>query len=254
MPVVFGTQGRDEISPFRISAGVSGSPSNTAPNFIQGGGGDDTIAGGDAEDVIFGGDGDDTLSGSSTSVSFSSNYLFGGNGNDLLFGSTGDDFLDGGRGNDVLLGGDLEYDHGRDFLNGGAGDDVLDGRKGSDILLGGQGNDVFQFSIGITGPAPAPTTGRGAGSRDVILDFRQGEDVIDLVSYQTFYNGSGHPIFLGTQPFEEGRDLQVRYDIIGGHTIVQFRSAVNDTWFIPIDGEIDLLGVTHLTARDFHLS
>ncbi|HWL80983.1 MAG TPA: M10 family metallopeptidase C-terminal domain-containing protein [Roseomonas sp.] len=254
MPMVFGTSGNDGISPAMTSPGVSGIPSDQQLNVIYGGNGNDTIYGGDAEDWIFGGNGDDTLSGSSRSVSLSPNHLFGGNGNDLLFGSTGDDVLVGGRGNDTLLGGDLEYEHGKDLLFGGAGDDVLDGRKGSDTLLGGRGHDIFQFSIGITGPAPAPTTSPGAGNRDVILDFHQGEDVIDLSSYQNFYNSSGHPLFLGTDPFGSSNDLQVRYDIVGDHTIVQFRSAVDEVWFLPLDGEIDLLGVVHLAASDFHLA
>ena len=80
----------------------------TAPSFMDGGTGSDTM---------FGGSGDDTMNG--------------GTGNDRLFGRGGDDRLSG---ND-----------GADRLEGGSGDDRLDGGDDfdRDTLIGGTGSDVF---------------------------------------------------------------------------------------------------------------
>ncbi|MFN3452896.1 MAG: M10 family metallopeptidase C-terminal domain-containing protein, partial [Sphingorhabdus sp.] len=86
--------------------------------------------------------------------------LFGKNGNDILSGMAGDDALDGGKGSDKLFGG-----AGDDTLNGGKGMDYLDGGEGADILSGGKGSDTFKF-----------------GDDDMVLDFKSGEDLIDLSS------------------------------------------------------------------------
>ena len=56
---------------------------------------------------------------------------------------------------------------GRDFLKGQDGDDILNGGGGKDKLKGGEGSDVFVFS------------GTGLG-RDIIIDFEDGIDLIDL--------------------------------------------------------------------------
>jgi hypothetical protein len=82
-------------------------------------------------------------------------YLYGGGGRDLLRGGGGDDFLSGGEGNDRLYGGE--------------GDDVLVGGAGSDRLHGGSGSDTFAYLDASDSPRS-----------DWILDFTQGEDLIDL--------------------------------------------------------------------------
>ena len=97
-------------------------------------------------DVMSGGSLDDTLSG--------------GKGSDTLSGMAGDDVLSGGKGSDKLFGG-----AGQDTLNGGKGMDYLDGGEGADILSGGKGSDTFKF-----------------GDDDMVLDFKSGEDLIDLSS------------------------------------------------------------------------
>jgi hypothetical protein len=97
-------------------------------------------------DVMNGGSLDDTLSG--------------GKGNDTLSGMAGDDVLNGGKGSDKLFGG-----AGHDTLNGGKGMDYLDGGEGADVLSGGKGSDTFKF-----------------GDDDLVLDFKSGEDLIDLSS------------------------------------------------------------------------
>lgn len=78
-------------------------------NFIQGGGGNDSITGQTGAD-----------------------QLFGEAGNDVLKGQAGPDYLDGGDGNDSL--------------DGGAGNDELIGGAGIDTLKGGAGADRFRFS------------------------------------------------------------------------------------------------------------
>ncbi|MBF9234190.1 M10 family metallopeptidase C-terminal domain-containing protein [Microvirga sp. BT350] len=85
----------------------------------------------------------------------------------VITGSKGNDVLRGGDGDDLVLGG-----QGNDKLFGDAGDDTLDGGAGTDILVGGAGADVFRFS-GKSDSSPGK-------NRDVILDFMQGADKIDL--------------------------------------------------------------------------
>ncbi|OYU01216.1 MAG: hypothetical protein CFE36_12075 [Sphingomonadaceae bacterium PASS1] len=97
-------------------------------------------------DVMNGGSLDDALSG--------------GRGSDILSGMAGDDVLNGGKGSDKLFGG-----AGQDTLFGGKGMDYLDGGEGADVLSGGKGSDTFKF-----------------GDDDMVLDFKSGEDLIDLSS------------------------------------------------------------------------
>ncbi|MDX5446130.1 MAG: Ig-like domain-containing protein, partial [Zoogloeaceae bacterium] len=126
---------------------VPGSVSVTIQNdpVLSGTGGDDALAGG----------GDD-------------NEISGGAGNDALFGGDGDDILDGGDGDDLLFGGG-----GDDTLQGGVGNDLLVGGQGDDILTGGDGDDTFQWLSGDVGSAGAPAT-------DVVTDFGNGQNVLDL--------------------------------------------------------------------------
>ncbi|MEO0356152.1 MAG: M10 family metallopeptidase C-terminal domain-containing protein, partial [Cyanobacteria bacterium P01_A01_bin.3] len=93
--------------------------------------------------------------------------LGGGNGNDRLLGENGNDFMKGGQGNDRLLGG-----RGNDRLLGNGGDDLLDGQSGRNTLVGGAGRDRFKVSRS-NGP-------------DLIQDFQNGQDRIDLAGGLTF--------------------------------------------------------------------
>ncbi len=121
--------------------------------------GDDTLEGGAGADSILGGLGDDSLEGGADD-----DLLRGGQGRDALLGDEGDDRLLGGGGDDILLGG-----AGRDRMNGGGGDDTIDGGAGADVYRGGQGADLFVFTAD--------------GARDVLRDFRPGEDVIHLSAF-----------------------------------------------------------------------
>ena len=78
-----------------------------------------------------------------------------GGGNDMLIGAAGDDSIAGGGGSDRLL--------------GRAGDDTLDGSSGGDSYWGGEGAARF-----VVGPD---------NSENILWDFRDGEDVIDLTAF-----------------------------------------------------------------------
>lgn len=128
-------------------------------DFLKGEAGADTLDGGRGNDKLLGGGGNDTLAG------FTGNdRLQGDAGNDSLDGGQGRDRLLGGSGNDILVGGT-----GNDFLTGDAGNDRLEGGEGRDILIGGGGRDTFVIASG--GRLPI---------RDVILDFRKGQDKIEV--------------------------------------------------------------------------
>ncbi len=115
----------------------------------------------------------------------------GGSGNDTLTGNAVANILNGGAGNDIL--------------SGGAGADTLVGGTGRDQLEGGLGGDLFLFaslSDSVTG-----------ANRDLILDFEQGLDKIDLTA-------AGGAQFIGTNAFS-GVAGQVRYAAFDGGTIIE---------------------------------
>ena len=109
---------------------------------------DGTAQGGDA-------DGDVIANVESIRGSGHGDVLTGDDNTNSLRGYDGDDEL-GGNGGD-------------DWLYGNAGDDRLDGGGGIDRMYGNEGSDIFIFS-----------TGHGD---DSILDFTDGEDRIDLSTF-----------------------------------------------------------------------
>ena len=213
--------------------------------------GDDTIIGGDGDDTMFG---DADFYAGHLREAAGSNLLFGGSGNDSIiagygadtvFGGGGGDFIQGhgspvpsgsggifardGDFGDSLFGGD-----GNDTINGAGGNDVVDGGAGDDSLIGGVDNDTLEggvgadrFVFGITTLGRPFDTGHGPGNRDVVLDFRTGEDLLDLRGY-----GS--------------RDIRWEYEAESDATIVVIPSSSPS---VP-DAEIELRGVRHLSADD----
>ncbi|BDG71949.1 calcium-binding protein [Roseomonas fluvialis] len=160
-------------------------------NLIASFGGSDTVRSGSGDDLVFAGKGTDVvLAGSGDDI------VFGDDGDDLLNGESGDDVLDGGKGDDLLNGGDgkdrLLGGDGKDTLAGGAGDDWLAGGKSDDVLAGGAGKDTLAGGTGddtLTGGAAEDTFFFESGfGRDVVLDFRPGDDVIAIKSN---INGTG---------------------------------------------------------------
>lgn len=144
---------------------------------FSGGVGDDVLRGRGARDELTGGDGNDDLRGGGAN-----DRLTGGSGRDLLFGQSGDDDLIGDGQIDELRGGT-----GEDTLDGGAGRDILFGGRDDDMLFGGAGDDRLEGGGGddqLVGQANADTFvfGRNTGD-DRILDFTDGEDLIDLTAF-----------------------------------------------------------------------
>ena len=155
---------------------------------LDGGEGNDRLDGGNADDNLIGGRGHDTLV-----TGRGRDTLSGGAGNDRLDGGRGNDFLDGGGGTDVLLGGAgidrLFGGSANDRLSGGAGNDRLHGGTGADRLTGGLGGDVFVFGADSAIDCPDdndddmpdnPRQHCQEDAPDVIVDFTDDVDRIDL--------------------------------------------------------------------------
>lgn len=136
----------------------------------------DTIIGNRHDNLLYGDHGADDV--------------FGEAGSDLIFGGSGTDYLAGGANSDRLFGGsDADYlagDADDDRLFGGIGDDRLNGGADVDTLQGGEGSDVFIFSR-------AAHSARFA--HDVIVDFEQGIDTIDLIAIDANVNVAGNQAF-----------------------------------------------------------
>jgi Ca2+-binding RTX toxin-like protein len=161
------------------------------------------------------------------------NKLTGNSGANRLYGLDGNDTLSGMAGNDRL--------------EGGNGDDVLQGGSGTDTLLGGAGKDKFDWNS-------TAEIGIGA-SGDVILDFTQGSDKIDLsgIDAKSSTSTGDAFTFIGAAAFS-GAAGQLRFQEYesssGDYTIVQ-----GDTNGDQVaDFEIRLNGeLPDLRASDFVL-
>jgi Ca2+-binding RTX toxin-like protein len=88
---------------------------------------------------------------------------------DDIYGNELDNNLSGGNGNDVLAGG-----AGNDILSGGNGYDRIAGGLGADMLTGGADADTFYFF------SLDESLVAGGKPQDVITDFQQGWDKIDM--------------------------------------------------------------------------
>ena len=212
---LFGGAGDDVL----ISAeGTSLLDGGAGDDFLRGANGDDTLRGGDGNDALYGDEGND--------------ILIGGRGADRLEGQAGDDtyhvnsradivddYVDSGfdtvaSGNLnlagsryanietlVLLGGaDLSLtgggevvrltgNAGQNHIHGAAAGETVSGGAGADTLTGGGGADVFAFA---TSAETASADGR---THDLITDFAQGSDLINLQAM-----GSLHYIANGSDP------------------------------------------------------
>ena len=190
--------------------------------------------------------------------------IAGGEGNDSI---RGDGFAPGtsggGGGIDTLLGG-------ADTIDGGAGDDAVAGGPGADLLTGGPAADRFVYGshipidpFYITPDIFVLDTGVGEGARDVIGDFEQGVDVIDLsplltLGYRSLDINEAYE-FIGGAPFGGQRaEVRVVVDEEGGRTVVQ----IDGTEFsagevLGVDGvadaEIEITGALALVGSDFVL-
>ncbi len=251
-----GGSGDDRMIGNAANNSLSGNAGN---DFLLGGAGADDLNGGADRDTLRGGTGDDDLSagsgndqlsgdaGADTLVGDSgTNVLNGGSGADTLIGGTGRDTLNGGGGNDLLQGAAAN-----DVLNGGRGADTLDGGSGADVLLGGMGadqltggadNDRFVFNF-------LSDSWAGAGSRDTILDFVSGADVIDVSGIDADLVDAGDQAFTVITTGFTNTAGELRFADSGADTIVQIDRNGDGL----ADMEIAVLGLTSLTADDFIL-
>ena len=89
---------------------------------------------------------------------------------------------------------------------GDAGDDLLTGGAGADRLIGGTGADQFIFEA-------VSDSGRGAESRDTIVDFNGAEgDVIDLSGMDADAGAAGDQAFSVVGAFS-GAAGELRVDV-----------------------------------------
>ena len=149
-----------------------------APDYLDGGAGNDTIEGLGGYDELTGGLGNDSLSsvgGTGGTPFLPQSRLYGDQGNDTLVSGDATDSLEGGTGDDLLIGGGgddiLNGDFGADTLDGGTGDDTLTAGDGAfdDVMTGGEGEDRFEFQLGSYG------SDEHAFGNDTITDFGDGD-------------------------------------------------------------------------------
>jgi len=242
---------------------------NGGTDSLYGGADGDTLDGGSGADYLEGNDGNDvylvdnvgdtvveaanegideiftSLSSYTLGANFEDLYFNAGSGNFTGTGNAADNDIHGGSGADTLTGldGNDELDGGtnNDTLSGGDGDDRLYGNSGTDDLTGGNGDDTFAIS--------GFQTGLGA-SADRILDFVQGEDIIDVSGMDANLLSGGNQAFsfIGTGAFS-GASAELRYFFDGTDTWIQ--GDINGDG--AADFEIFVSNAVTLTATDFVL-
>jgi Ca2+-binding RTX toxin-like protein len=198
------------------------------------------------------------------------NTLYAGAGNNVLNGSTGVDTASylyagsavtaslavttaqatGGSGSDTLLG--MENLTGSNYndtltgsaaanqLNGGAGNDILIGGMGKDVLTGGAGNDIFDFNA-------VAETGLTSSTWDIISDFVQGADKIDLSTLDaitaTATNEAFTSIIGSTAAFSAAGQLKLSGGVLYGNTDADSAA----------EFAIQIVGLNSATTADFIL-
>jgi len=209
--------------------------------------GNDTLYSASGNDTLNGGSGNDTASyavaaaGVTVSLAMSGPQNTIGAGTDTLVSIenlTGSGFAD------TLFG-----DTWNNTLIGGSGNDRLTGQDGRDTLTGGAGNDLFVLNaIGESTANPVMC--------DVITDFVQGADRIDLstIDANWFKGGNQSFRFVGTEEFSL-RAGELRYETVdqagtaNDRTIIYGDIEGNGT----SDFQIELIGLYMLSSHDFIL-
>jgi Ca2+-binding RTX toxin-like protein len=162
------------------------------------------------------------------------NTLIGNKGGNLLKGLDGGDNLQGGNGADTLQGG-----AGADRLNGGAGKDTLTGNGGADLFDFNTVNDA----------------GKPGAPHDLVGDFQQGTDRIDLAGIDAVKGGGNDAFdFIGTDAFS-GTPGELRYALqdVAGTTADRTVITGDVNGDGAADFQFDLAGLFTLTAADFIL-
>jgi len=214
---------------------------------LIGGAGNDTLLGGVGNDTLNGGDGSDTANYASTTGAIKvdlrlagAQAIGGGQGSDTLasienlVGSGFADRLFGNAAANQLVG-----NAGNDTLNGLAGNDRLVGGAGKDMLTGGVGADTFVFNT-------LQESGKGA-TRDVITDFVSGVDTLQLSAIDANTTIAGNQAFNWAGAQASAYSV---WSVQSGNSRIVRGDTNGDGVF---DFEIQLGGVSHLTANDFIL-
>ncbi|MFN3209316.1 MAG: beta strand repeat-containing protein [Roseovarius sp.] len=235
-----GGAGSDDL---RTGGGNSVADGGLDNDTVIGGTGMDTLRGGDGDDLIKSASGNDSINGDGGDdiirAGADNDIAHGDDGNDLILGQGGDDELMGGAGQDRLLGGSgndtLDGGSGDDTLSGGGGNDELDGGEGDDRLYGDVGDDILFNSAGqdrFEGGSGADTfvfddhtvMGTGAAGRDLIFDFEDGIDVIDVSQMDADPSTAGIVdtfTFVGASGFT-GTAGEIQISSVGSHTALDF--------------------------------
>ena len=178
------------------------------------GGGDDLVFGGLMADRINAGGGDDEV--------------YGEAGNDVIYGQGGADTIYGGAG--------------RDEIHGGDGDDTIEGGAGGDMLWGNAGADTFVYND------QSESFGGQASTRDTIMDFVSGEDVIDLtnIDFNVASGDATDPVATGNLEYlgEVNTFADVEGSISGGGNVQAIflvdEDGVGGTLYIDADNDGDI--------------
>ena len=142
----------------------------------------------------------------------------------------------------------LHGNTGNNTLNGLAGNDVMDGLAGDDRLIGGLGLDNMTGSAGAdtfvyTSLADSGTTG---ATRDLIQDFAEGTDKIDVTAIDAIAGGIDDAFtFLGTGAFT-GTAGQLRYFLVDNAGVA------NDFTLVELDGDGNAAADSQITLRGLH--
>jgi Ca2+-binding RTX toxin-like protein len=184
--------------------------------------------------------GEVNLAGGDDAVHNSSGKIFG-----KINLEDGDDTFDGGLSAMTISGGT-----GADEIHGGTHGDLIDGGAGVDALYGGLGKDIFDFNDVVE-------SGLKAGKRDVIGDFKRGQDDIDLSTIDAISGGTDDAFDLlsrGTASSKVGSS-----EI--GFYFEDKKGTANDRTILRINGDddakiemtIEISGLHKLNAGDFVL-
>lgn len=282
---ILGEGGNDEIRGDGVGLPYDPDLPDTDPvNFadsILAGAGNDSVWGGGGADTILGEDGSDRLYGQGGGDSIDGgrgvDEINGGENNDTCRGGADNDWIAGGPGLDSLYGDDgndkiyafapdseasrwgwiddgtgdqIEGGNGNDTLIGGKGNETFTGGAGADVMSGSSGDDIFDFNA-------ASETGNSLTTCDIITDFQQGHDKIDLHDFDasTVLAGKNAFVWRGTGPFTtsgEGELRYQKYDNAGtanDYTVI-FGDTDADT---ASEFQIKLQGLVTLTQADFIL-
>jgi ELWxxDGT repeat protein len=222
---------------------------NAGNNLLRGEDGNDTLNGWLGADTMEGGAGNDVYTvdnaddvvteiaaGGLDIVNASASFTLGADVERLFLTGTAD--INGGGNGDANV---ITGNAGANRLQGGGGNDSLTGGLGADTLEGGAGLDRFIFATLDSSQAASP---------DIILDFVQGQDrvQVDAIDPSTA-PGNQAFLWIGTAAFAGTGTAQARIWQDGTDTYAGFDDGSGG----PAEMVIRFTGLLNLTALDFVL-